>query len=147
MKRSSFLKTCGLACLGAGYMVSFLESCGTTKHINGTIDGADIVLPLSAFAFTKKEKIEFHAALIVQHEELKDPIAIFREDDGKKFTALLMRCTHQGAQLQLFGDKFQCPAHGSEFDNKGNVQQGPAEVQLRSFPVTFDDQQLRISLK
>ena len=58
-----------------------------------------------------------------------------------------MQCTHQGAELQVFGDKLQCPAHGSEFTNKGIVQSGPAETKLRSFPVIIEANQLKISLK
>jgi Rieske Fe-S protein len=58
-----------------------------------------------------------------------------------------MRCTHQGTELQVFGDKLQCPAHGSEFNNSGAVQNGPADIKLRTFPVTLDNHQLKISLK
>jgi Rieske Fe-S protein len=58
-----------------------------------------------------------------------------------------MRCTHQGAELQVFGDKLQCPAHGSEFSSKGAVQNGPADNTLRTFPVTIEKNQLKISLK
>jgi Rieske Fe-S protein len=58
-----------------------------------------------------------------------------------------MRCSHQGAELQVFGDKLQCPAHGSEFDNKGGVQSGPADIKLRTFAVVIENNQLKISLK
>jgi Rieske Fe-S protein len=147
MDRKSFLKNCGMACLGATALVSFLESCGTTKHLNAVIEGSDIVVPLTAFERRKKGGIEYHKAIVVQNELLQDPIGVFRMEDGKLYTAMLMRCTHQGAQLQLFGDKFQCPAHGSEFDGQGQVQQGPAESPLRSFPIVVESQLLRISLK
>ena len=58
-----------------------------------------------------------------------------------------MRCTHQGTELQASGDRLQCPAHGSEFDNKGTVKTGPADKALRSFPVTVSNNQLFIDLK
>lgn len=147
MDRKSFLKQCGLACLGASALVTFLESCGATRHIDGTIEGSDLFVPLSAFERHHKGDVEHLKAIVVQHEILQDPIGVFRMDNGETYTALLMRCTHQGAQLQLFGDKFQCPAHGSEFDGHGQVQQGPAESPLRTFPVTVELQQLRISLQ
>lgn len=147
MNRKSFLRVCGAGCLGMTFLVASLESCGTTKRIYGDIVGSDMLVPLSAFAFAKKGGVEYRNSIIVQHEDLQDPICVFREKDGKSFTALLMRCTHQGAQLQLFGDKFACPAHGSEFDYHGQIQQGPAESNLRSFPTLIENQQLRISLQ
>lgn len=147
MDRKSFLKSCGVACLGAGYLVSFLESCGTTRRINAPIEASDMVVELSAFDSKGKNGDQFHTAIIADNEVLQDPICIFRAADGQSYTALLMRCTHQGAQLQLFGDKLQCPAHGSEFDPKGAVVQGPAIDQLRTFPVSIQGSQLRISLK
>lgn len=147
MDRSSFLKTCGLACLGAGAMLAFLESCGATRHVNGDIQGSDIVVPLTAFEYSKKQAVHHYPAIILQNELLKDTICVSRSADGSSYAAVLMVCTHQGAQLQLFGDKLQCPAHGSEFDLQGAVQQGPAEGRLRTFPVTVEAQQLRISLK
>jgi Rieske Fe-S protein len=58
-----------------------------------------------------------------------------------------MRCTHQGTELQVFGDKLQCPAHGSEFNSKGGVQNGPADTTLRTFPVEIKNNLLHISLK
>ncbi len=61
--------------------------------------------------------------------------------------ALLMRCTHQGTELQVFGDKLQCPAHGSKFANNGDVTNGPASSGLRTFPIVIDNQQLKVSLK
>lgn len=58
-----------------------------------------------------------------------------------------MQCTHQGAELQVFGDKLQCPAHGSEFSNKGSLENGPADRNLRNFPIIIDNGTLKISLK
>jgi Rieske Fe-S protein len=106
-----------------------------------------MVVPMSAFEVKKKEETTYLRAVILSNDQLKFPICLFRSPEGNTYTALWMRCTHQGSQLQLFGDKFQCPAHGSEFDNQGHVQQGPAEDDLRSFPVLIENQILKISLQ
>ena len=45
------------------------------------------------------------------------------------------------------GDRFQCPAHGSEFQQQGEVQNGPADSKLRSFPIVIENNRLRILLK
>ncbi len=58
-----------------------------------------------------------------------------------------MKCTHQGTELQVFGDKLQCPAHGSAFNYRGKVENGPANTSLRTFPVTIHNNELKISLK
>jgi Rieske Fe-S protein len=60
---------------------------------------------------------------------------------------MLMVCTHQGAELQVFGDKLQCPAHGSEFSNRGVLENGPANRDLRKFPIVIENNTLKISLK
>jgi Rieske Fe-S protein len=64
-----------------------------------------------------------------------------------EYSAVLMKCTHQGSELQASGDHLHCPAHGSEFSNKGMVAQGPAEKNLRSFKVTADSQKIFIDLR
>jgi len=101
------------------------------------------VVPVSAFLTKQKS---FHKYVVVQNEKLKFPICVYRFNE-KEYTALLMRCTHQGAELQVFGDRLECPAHGSEFNNKGVVQNGPADTNLRNFPVTIQNGQIRVSLK
>ena len=83
--------------------------------------------------------------VVVQNDALQYPIAVFRFDSNE-YRALLMKCTHQGTELQVFGDRLQCPAHGSEFTNTGNVQNGPADSALRSFPVIKEVKTLKIDL-
>ena len=58
-----------------------------------------------------------------------------------------MKCTHQGTELQAAGDHLHCSGHGSEFDNRGKVSQGPAEQQLRTFKVIVNEDKLLIELK
>ena len=84
--------------------------------------------------------------IVVNNDILQYPICVYRFSE-KEYSALWMRCTHQGTELQVFGDKLQCPAHGSEFNNMGAVQNGPADAMLRTFPITIEKNQLKISLK
>lgn len=142
MERKEFIKTCGLACLAGTVFASFLEGCAGSKMVAGTIENSDLVVPASAF----QQGDSFRKYIVVQQEKLKYPVCIYRSPQNE-YTALLMRCTHQGAELQVFGDRLQCPAHGSEFDNKGRVQNGPADTNLRTFPVLVQNNQLYISLK
>ena len=144
MDRIKFIKTCGLACLSITGM-TYVSACTQSSMINAKISGSDIVFPLSDFETIKKNVKQYKKYLIIHNEKLKYPICVFRSEKNE-YTALLMQCTHQGAELQVFGDKLQCPAHGSEFDNKGIVQSSPANKDLRTFPIKIDNNNIKISL-
>ena len=70
---------------------------------------------------------------------------MFRFSDTE-YSALLMKCTHQGNELSASGDHLTCSAHGSEFTNMGAVAQGPAERTLRQFKVSVDPEKILIDL-
>jgi Rieske Fe-S protein len=142
MERKEFIKSCGFACLGGLFFSSVLEGCATGRVIAGTIENADLVVPESAFG----EEHNAKTYIVVQHDTLKYPVCVYRTS-STEYTALLMRCTHQGAELQVFGDRLECPAHGSQFDNTGRVKNGPADTNLRTFPVTVQNNTIHISLK
>ncbi len=153
MDRKDFIKTCGFACLGSIAIVSGLQGCsssgflsGSSELLNGKIVGDDLVVPVSDFEIKKGKARDFRRYVIVQNEILKYPVCVYRFSEND-YTALWMRCTHQGTELQVFGNQLQCPAHGSEFTNRGTVQNGPAEMKLRTFPVRIENNQLKISLK
>jgi Rieske Fe-S protein len=146
MDRKDFIKSCGFACLGSGAMAMLLQSCTTTGALNGKISGDDLIVPVSEFVTKAGNEKHYKKYITIQNEILKYPICVYRFNENE-YSALWMQCTHQGAELQVFGDKLQCPAHGSEFNSKGGVQNGPADMKLRTFPVIIENDQLKISLK
>ena len=131
-----------MACLSGTMLVGLLEGCAGSKIVAGTINNSDLVIPAASFS----DKSSFRKYVVVQHDSLKYPVCVYRFS-ATEYTALFMRCTHQGAELQVFGDKLECPAHGSAFNNKGQVENGPADTNLRTFPVVAQNNQLLISLK
>ena len=135
-----------MACIGGLGLATLLPGCGSTKVLSGKIVGDDMVIAISDFETRNGANTYYKKYIVVQHSLLQYPVCIYRLD-AATYTALWMRCTHQGTELQVFGDRLQCPAHGSEFDNTGGIQNGPADLKLRTFPVTVDNQQLNISLK
>lgn len=145
MNRKEFIKTCGISCLGIVGAGILLESCTSSKHINATLSGSFIEIPLSSFEVDGKKGKKFLKYVVAQHEHLQYPICIYRQSENN-YQALLMRCTHQGTELQVFGDRLQCPAHGSEFSSSGEVQNGPADQSLRTFPVLVQSTNLKINL-
>jgi len=146
MNRKAFIKSCGLACVGGAGMAAVMQGCSSTKILSGKINADDLVVSISDFETRNGNNTYFKKYIVVHNEILQYPICIYRFSENE-YAALWMRCTHQGTELQVFGDKLQCPAHGSEFDHAGLVQNGPADIKLRSFPVTVEKTQIKISLK
>lgn len=142
MKRKEFIKSCGYACLGATVFAPLMQACVSTKSITATIEGENLLVPLSNFE--KDGKLLKY--LVVNNSQLQYPIYVFRFSESK-YTALYMQCTHQGNEVTAYGEKLVCSAHGSEFDNKGNVTNGPASSPLRTFQTNLSNQNILISLK
>lgn len=145
MKRREFINTCAYACLSGVALTTILNSCKLSKTISGNIVESEIVVDLKEFETSRKGSTTFRKYLIIQNDQLKFPISLYRFNETQ-YSAIYLQCTHQGAELQVFGDKIQCPAHGSEFSNQGAVEQGPAEQNLRTFPVRIVSGKLNISL-
>ncbi len=143
MDRRAFIQNACLACFTATALPALLASCSTARYVTGTIEGDDLLIPFASFL---NEKGQPRPYLVVTQEQLKQPIAVFRTPEGS-YQAVLMRCTHRGADLSVVGERLECPAHGSVFDNSGNVIEGPASSPLRQFPVRELDGTVRISLK
>ncbi|PWA06586.1 QcrA and Rieske domain-containing protein [Flavobacterium psychrotolerans] len=146
MNRKEFLKTCGFGCLAGLSALTFLQSCGSSQILEKEIIGSDILVLLTDFEIKKGETIKYKKYVIIANKKLKYPICVYRFN-ADNYSALLMQCTHQDAELQVFGDKLHCSAHGSEFNNRGTVKSGPADRNLRSFPIIIDNNTLKISLK
>lgn len=146
MNRKQFLKTCGFGCLAGITGITLLQSCSSSQILSKEIKGTDILVPTSDFEIKKDRETTYKKYIIIQNEQLKFPICVYRFD-ATNYSALFMECSHQGAELQVFGDKLQCSAHGSEFSNKGTVENGPADRNLRNFPITIANNTLKISLK
>jgi Rieske Fe-S protein len=143
MNRKEFLNKCSFHGAGLAGLSFLLQGCGGTKYLTSPIVGSDLVVPASAFKVEGSEN--FHRYIVVQNDKLEYPICIYRSA-ADRYEALYMRCTHQGTELQVFGERLQCPAHGSEFTASGNVQNGPADQPLRRFQVVADSESIKINL-
>jgi cytochrome b6-f complex iron-sulfur subunit len=62
-------------------------------------------------------------------------VFLFRK--GNSFRAASAVCTHLGCTVNLAGDGFHCPCHGSVFDQGGAVLSGPAPSSLAWFGLTL----------
>ncbi len=60
---------------------------------------------------------------------------VFNETDG--FYCISSICTHLGCNVKRGGPGFQCPCHGSQFDDSGRVVHGPAPTSLAWYALSL----------
>ena len=86
------------------------------------------------------------AGVLLQRPSMQHPVFLRATGQGA-YTALLVRCTHQGCQPDPVGDRFVCPCHGSEFDMEGAVLRGPAERPMLRYRVAREGEDLVVTLQ
>ena len=133
-------------CLTAGIIPPLVGACQSTYYTQGSMEPNGISVLKSEFSYLKKDQPMIRQYIIVKNDGVEFPIYLYRFSD-REYSALLMKCTHQGAELNASGDHLHCPSHGSEFDNKGVVSHGPAEKNLRSFNVLAENDKVFIDLR
>ena len=146
MQRREFIKNTCTACLSLTVLSTLVSSCVATKYISGVLGKDGLTISKDEFKVQQKGGTSYSSFIIVRNDALQFPICVYRLSENR-YSALWMKCTHQGAELQASGDVLQCPAHGSEFNNKGQVTNGPAGANLKSFPVTVTNNELFIDLR
>jgi len=146
MNRRNFLKNSCTACLSVAALPLALSGCASLTNTSGSLVKDGLMLTADDFVIKDKENVAYKSFIVVHNDVLKYPICVYRFNE-KEYSALWMRCSHQGAELQASGDYLQCPAHGSEFNNKGVTTNGPASTNLRTFPVTVNGKEIFIDLR
>lgn len=144
MDRRIFIQQSCTACLAGSALVIGLGACTPTRYASGKLGKDGINIDINDFREEGNDR--YRLFIVVRNEALQFPIYVYRFS-ATDYSALWMQCTHQGAELQASGDRLQCAAHGSEFDNKGTVKTGPASRNLRNFPVKMEGNQLFIDLR
>ena len=142
MDRRRFIQAACSACLSVTAVSLLGAGCTATQYVSGTMQKDGLRIRKEDF----RQGSAYSSFIVVRNEALLFPICVFRLSENE-YSALWMKCTHQGATLNASGDVLQCPAHGSEFDNRGRVSNGPAASNLRSFPVTINKDELFIDLR
>lgn len=145
LNRNQFLRTCGASCLGLSAL-TFLESCGGAYYAQKpTIRDKAIVVAKTEFQEVTKKGTKIRPFVLVKLENQNFPIYLYRVSDAE-YTAVLMKCSHQGNELNAHDGYLTCPAHGSEYDKTGKVTEGPAEKNLTAYKVTSDAENVYIQI-
>lgn len=125
MDRREFMSTC---VLGAALAVTGCASLvtRTVTPVEGRLE-----LPLAHYP----ELTERGGSLRVLPVGATEPVYILAQEDGA-FTALSPICTHLGCTVEIEGARLVCPCHGSTYDRRGTVLQGPAPQSLARYPTS-----------
>ncbi|HYE55442.1 MAG TPA: Rieske 2Fe-2S domain-containing protein, partial [Chitinophagaceae bacterium] len=146
MKRRTFLKHSCTACIAATGLAALMPSCKPGQFVQGRLNNDGVLLDVDDFKIRSGAGQSYRLYVVVRNDHLKFPICVYRFSETD-YSALWMECMHQGAEVNVVGSYLQCPAHGSEYDSRGRVTNGPAESNLRAFPVTVHNDQLFIDLR
>ena len=144
MNRGDFIKACSGTCLGLVGISLLVQSC-VPYSVLASNSGNRLSIEKKEFAIEKNGKNKYRKFVLLTQDDSTFPIVVYRNAEDQ-YKAFLLRCTHQGNELSVHGEIITCSAHGSEFDKDGNVIEGPAEENLKSFPVTFDADNIYIQL-
>ena len=145
MERRKFITNCCVGALGAYTTSVLLSSCETLYYAKSKTENNQIIISKTEFIYKKKEKNKIRKFILITPEEFNFPICIYRTENSQ-YSASLLKCTHNACELNVAGNIYTCPCHGSEFSNKGKLLQGPAEENLRTFKTTNDTKNIYIQL-
>lgn len=109
-KRRNFIATLILALGGLGFLGTFFKPRLPAGKVR-------LDVPL--------QTVPADGALVFRQAR----VALVRE--GEKTEALDLTCTHLGCTVAVTATELVCPCHGSRFDRRGNVLQGPAKRPLQ----------------
>lgn len=134
IKKSAFGVVVGGTVLSSFNIESF-ASAPAAKAVK--ILGDDLVIKLADNAALSK---------VGGTVKVNDELMLIRKSETE-FLAIKTICTHKGCDVELEGDKFVCPCHGSEFTLDGKVTQGPAKSDLKTFETLFDSDKGTVTVK
>ncbi len=126
----------GKAALGCAAGAGLLSASALLRSVIPALTRADKVISVGhpsdypANSFT----------LLPEHK-----VFIIRDHEGTRAVSAV--CSHLGCVLKRSESEFQCPCHGSRFDDMGHVLSGPAPSPLPWFKVDLAlDGQLRVDM-
>lgn len=142
MDRKKFVKTLGICVVGIPLASQVLQSCSSIYYADTLEKGGEITVAKSEFINDKNKERKY---VLITPQDTDFPISLYKIEEDN-YVASLLKCTHRGCELNVGGNIYSCPCHGSEFKKTGEVLEGPAEEQLKTFKITIDDQNIYIHL-
>lgn len=122
--RRKFLTSLGWAGVGLSTLIA---SIGNLLYLKPAIDYG----PPTLLRVGKPEDFKEGIKEIFETER----VAVIR--DKKGFAAISLTCTHLACTIRTSEMGFECPCHGSQFDNDGFVTGGPAPRALDWYQISI----------
>lgn len=145
MERRQFVKACSCAVVAVPVAGMSFLSCTGLYYAQATRSGDRITIPLSEFVEMKDGESTARPFVLVQTAGMAFPICVFGTG-ATDYAAVLLRCTHQQCTLDVEGEVYTCPCHGSAFSKTGQVLNGPAERDLETFTTSTHAESIVIHL-
>jgi Rieske Fe-S protein len=137
-RRAFLVGVCGAAALTAGGLGAALladdamAAAGIKRRKNGTV-----VVNVDKVPALRRDN-----SRVLLGNVKGTPVAIVRQ--GDTFTALNLRCTHQGVTVNSDPSGWRCPAHGSQFALDGDLERGPALSPLGQYTSRWNARRRRL---
>ncbi|MEQ1746679.1 MAG: Rieske (2Fe-2S) protein [Saprospiraceae bacterium] len=145
MKRRDFIVTGSQVGLGFCFAAICGVGCGSAAYFaQAAVDANKVSVPKSEFQYLKKSETQERPYVFVKPPGAEFPVCLYKS--GDTYLACLMRCTHQGCEVEVQGSRYVCPCHGSEFTTAGDVLEGPADQPLKTFKTSQDETFIHIWL-
>jgi cytochrome b6-f complex iron-sulfur subunit len=142
ISRRDFLKKSAVGVVAGTVILSTLDLqklVASSKSASFKRSGDDVIVKLS--------DAKNSALATVGGSVLLDDDNILIRTSQTQFLAVNLICKHKGCTVELQGDKFVCPCHGSEYALDGKVTQGPSKANLRTFEAIFDSEKGTVTVK
>ena len=125
LTRRNFLSLAGNTGLAVGVGAFALYVCGKFFWPNVAYG------PPSKFSIGKPTNFPDGAKQNIADQK----VSIIRH--GNKIGAISMVCQHLGCTVAASSTGYDCPCHGSKYDDMGNVTHGPAQIALFWFGINL----------
>lgn len=145
MERIKFIKTFCYSAIGIPLGVTLVQSCGAIYYATSTREVGKLVVARSEFMKVKKNKQVSRSFVLLKTDGIGFPICLYKTNEDT-YIASLLKCTHNGCELNVGGGIYSCPCHGSEFSTTGKVLEGPADQDLKTFKTEADHENIYIYL-
>ena len=137
-RRAFLVGACGAAALAAGGLGTALlaDDAWAAKGIKRRKNGKVVV------KVDKVPALKSDPSRVLLGTVKGTPVAVVRE--GDTYTALNLRCTHQGATVNADSAGWMCPLHGSQFALDGELERGPALSPLAEYSSKWNAKKRRL---
>lgn len=143
ISRRNFIKTSAVGIVAGSAALSAIDIrklFANSPKASVTKSGDDIIVKL---ADAKNSALATVGGSVMINDE-----NILIRTSETQFIAVSLICTHKGCTVELTGDKFVCPCHGSEYSLAGKVTPGSkATKDLRTFETIFETDKNQVVIK